>query len=248
MRRRHARARPLIARSYTPQASRASFSHSPLLRLQYDHDTTGTDTLVAQALSAAPNDPVVLRQCERNPFPASACSTAATGSPNVWRSSTRAPYDRSLRAANQATGLRRWDDARRYADASVALDSTDARGWGALLDLTFILGDTIALRRHLDRALAHVSRPDNKVLLYMAYIGGAYGSRFVALSARELGVTTLLDSVTMYYAVKADVFHLRRATGRRARLLRFHPYPARVAAAERTGRAAAAACSAPSPR
>ena len=55
-------ARQLIARSLTPQASRACFSHSPTLRLNYDHDTTGTDTLVARALSAAPNDPVILRR------------------------------------------------------------------------------------------------------------------------------------------------------------------------------------------
>ena len=179
------------------------------LRSDYDHDTTSADTLIARALSAAPNDPVVLRQASLSLFYMR--QRADSGYALAKRVVALDP--RSMRtlvvAANLALMLRRWDDARRYSDASVALDSTDSRGWSALLETTFYLGDTTALRRDLDRALAHVSRPDITVLGYMPYIGGAYGSRYLALSARELAVTTVYDSA-WYYSIKADVFHLRR--------------------------------------
>ena len=83
--------------------------------------------------------------------------------------------------------------------------------------------------------------PTITVLSCTAYIGGAYGSRYVALSARELGVTTLRDSVMLYYAVKADVFQLRREpAGARVYYDSIRTL-LEVAAAERTGRADAAA-------
>jgi len=178
------------------------------LRFDYDHDTTSADTLVARALSAAPNDPAVLRGAS---ILLLLRQHADSGYALAKRAAVLDP--RSMRSlvlvANEAVMMRRWDDARRYSDASVALDSTDSRGWAVLLELTFNLEDTTTQRRTLDRALAHVSRPDNTVLGYMPYIGGAYGSRYVALSARELGITALYDSVLFYYSIKADVFHHR---------------------------------------
>ena len=179
------------------------------LRLNYDHDTTSTDTLVARALSAAPNDPVILHRASRFLFQRQRVDSGYALARRVAVLDPRS-MPSLVRAAKQAIGLRRWDDARRYSDASVALDSTDSRGWSMLLELTFNLGDTIALRGYADRALAHVSRPDLTVLSWTAYTADGYGSRYVAMSARELGVTTLRDSVMLYYAIKADVFQLRR--------------------------------------
>jgi tetratricopeptide (TPR) repeat protein len=112
-------------------------------------------------------------------------------------------------AAELAIGLRRWEEGRRYADAVTALDSADPRGWMAGLYVAHGQGDTVALERELGRALAHVPRPDSYLLWYMSQAGGSHGPRFLELSAREQGVTTLYDSVFYYYAAKADV-RLRR--------------------------------------
>jgi TolB-like protein len=182
--------------------------------LDYDHDTTAADTLAARALAAAPNDPDVLRRASGL---LSARQRHDTAYALARRAALLAPRSGRLltNAALLAVGLRRWEEGRRYADAVTALDSADPRGWAARLDVVYGQGDTVALGLELDRALAHVTRPDNRLLWFMSQAGGSYGARFLALSAREQGVTTMYDSVFWYYDAKADVW-LRRGEPIRA--------------------------------
>jgi TolB-like protein len=174
------------------------------VRWQFDDDTVGVTSLVHRALTAAPNDAMVLSLASGwhwNRRPDSAyvlLRRAATLDPRS------APVLRDV--GSLAALLRRWDDARGYADALIALDSTYEWGWEIRTIVERFRGDSLALRRELARGLAHVPRPSGLLLGAMAYAGEPYGRRFAALSARELGVTTLVDSVWNYYDNKADVF------------------------------------------
>ncbi len=185
--------------------------------LDYDHDTTAADTLSARALAAARNDPDVLRrasgllsQRQRHDTAYALARHAALLAPRSGRLLSN--------AGTLALWLRRWDEARRYADAIVALDSTDPRGWLIRLDISHVRGDTAALDAELKRALEHLSPSnDNALLWYMSASGEAHATRLLAMSAREHGIKTLGDSVFGYYAAKADL-HLRRGETRRANI------------------------------
>jgi serine/threonine-protein kinase len=175
------------------------------MRYRFDHDTTGLDTLVSRAMASAPND-------------ADALSNAAY---LFWiRQRYDSAYGLAARAAlldprsagklqvvsTFAGDMRRWPDALRWADALIALDSTDERGWDRRLLVTNALGDTVGMQRDLSRAMASIPHPSISLLVNMPYASDAFARRFVSMSARELGVATLYDSVWSYLDTKADAY------------------------------------------
>jgi serine/threonine-protein kinase len=184
-----------------------SYPHLRLLsawfRLKFDRDTLGLDTLVRRALLAAPNDVWVL-----------SASAALLGGRQQYdsaytliaRAAQLDPRSREtlLGAAGSARSINRWDDALRYADAVIALDSTDQRGWIFRCYVAAGRGDTTALQRELSHAMAAIPHPGVHLMNFMPYAGDELARRFLALSARELGVATLFDSVWSYLDVKAD--------------------------------------------
>jgi tetratricopeptide (TPR) repeat protein len=137
-------------------------------RLDFDHDTTAADTLARRALATAPNDPVVVRRASQLLGQRGRYDTAyALARRAAVLDPRSAPGLEN--AALRAMLLRRWDEARRYADAVTALDSADPRGWMARLEVAYRRGDTLALQRELEGALAHVARPDRAVLWYSTW-------------------------------------------------------------------------------
>lgn len=99
-----------------------------------------------------------------------------------------------------------WGDARKYADLIIALDSSDERGWEDRVDVAMHLGDTTQMQREIARAQRIIPSPTNRLLGFMAYAGEPMASRYIAMSAGQLRVETLGDSVSNYYDNKADVF------------------------------------------
>jgi serine/threonine-protein kinase len=201
-----ARLRATLARAlvYVPRQPRVLLALA-FTRQLLDGDTVAADTLARRALTLRPNDRAVLGMASSLLFARGQYDSAYA---LARRAAVLDPRDvGALRnAGGQAIELRRWDAARRYADAITALDSSEQVGWTLRLRLADLRADTLALQRELAGALAHVARPDNAVLQYSVRAGGGYGARYVALSARELGVTILYDSVWSYYNNKADVF------------------------------------------
>jgi tetratricopeptide (TPR) repeat protein len=186
------------------------------LRSYVDRDTAGVDSLIGRIIAGAPSNAGLL---------------AGASQLLAYRGRYDSSYALGRRAArldprstltlfmvgSTAMDMRRWDAAVHDADALIALDSADQRGWMVRAMIERYRGDTLSLRRVLDRALARLPHPTNQIMTMMPYAGAAYGTRYLALSARDLGVTTLFDSV-MYYDAKADVFLLRGdLTGARAR-------------------------------
>ena len=186
------------------------------LRGYVDRDTAGVDSLIGRIIAGAPNNAGLI---------------AGTSQLLAYRGRYDSSYALGRRAAqldprsavtllmvgSTAADMRRWEAAVHDADALIALDSADQRGWMVRATIERYCGDTLALQRVLDRALARLPHPTNQLMSLMPYAGVAFGSRYLALSARQLGVTTLLDSV-MYYDARADVY-LRRGdlAGARAR-------------------------------
>jgi serine/threonine protein kinase/tetratricopeptide (TPR) repeat protein len=197
------------ARSLLAQALARFPGHPHLLlqlaqvRLQFDHDTLGLDTLVRRALTAAPNDAWVLslsagllRTRLRYDSAYSLMARAAQLDP-------RSP-NTLLNASGYAIAINRTDEALRYADALIALDSTDERGWLVRLGVSQTRGDTTATQHELRRATAAIPHPGIDVLVYMPYAGDDLARRFLTLSARDLEVTSSYDSVFSYLDTKAD--------------------------------------------
>ncbi len=177
------------------------------LRLFVDHDTTGVDSLIGGIIAGAPNDAGFLAGASqllahRGRYD----SSYALGRRAARLAPRSAPT--LLMVGSTAMDMRRWDAAVHDADALIALDSADQRGWMVRAWTERYRGDTLALQRVFDRALARLPHPTNQLMSTMPYAGAAYGTRYLALSARELGVATLFDSV-VYHDTKADVFLLR---------------------------------------
>ena len=173
------------------------------LRLQFDHDTLGLDSLVRQALDVAPNDVWILSRSAELLSDRQQYDSAYTLMARAARLDPRSPRT-LLYAAHYARGINRWDDALRYADAVIALDSTDEGGWVFRLLVANARGDTTAMQRELSRAMDMIPHPSVYILNFMPYAGDELARRFLALSARELGVATLVDTVWAYLDVKAD--------------------------------------------
>jgi len=173
------------------------------LRLQFDHDTLGLDSLVRQALDVAPNDVWILSRSAELLSDRQQYDSAYTLMARAARLDPRSPRT-LLYAAHYARGINRWDDALRYADAVIALDSTDEGGWVFRLLVANARGDTTAMQRELSRAMDMIPHPSVYILNFMPYAGDELARRFLALSARELGVATLIDTVWAYLDVKAD--------------------------------------------
>ena len=201
----HARATAARALAHVRGQPRALTAVASV-RLVLEHDTVGADTLVRRALAAAPYDPVVLRRASYGGLVVGARLDTAYAL--ARRAAALDPRSaRTLRrVVDLAFRLRRWDDVRRYADAVIALDSTDANGWYTRLELASQRGDTLGLQRLLAQVATHVRRPDNLLLQYAPLAGDADARRYAALSAGELGIATLYDSAAGYYDNKADVF------------------------------------------
>ena len=100
--------------------------------------------------------------------------------------------------------MNRPEEGLRYADALIGLDSTDERGWLLRLGVVQTRGDTAAIQRELRRATAAIPHPGIGVLVYMPYAGDDLARRFLALSGRDLDVTSAFDSVFYYLDTKAD--------------------------------------------
>ncbi|HKH94007.1 MAG TPA: protein kinase, partial [Gemmatimonadaceae bacterium] len=172
------------------------------LRLQFDHDTLGVDTLVRRALVAAPNDVWILSRGSRLLRARQQFDTAHTLIARAAQLDPRSPS--TLRDAySSAANLNRWDDAVPYADALIALDSTDESGWAMLLGVAAARGDTTVMQRELSGAMAVVPHP-GFLLTFMPYAGDELARRFLALSYRELAVSSLRDTVGRYLDSKAD--------------------------------------------
>jgi eukaryotic-like serine/threonine-protein kinase len=173
------------------------------MRLQFDHDTLGLDTLVRRALAAAPNDTWVLTR------------SAGLLRARQQYDSSYALYARAaqldprsafalLNAAIMASNMRRLDDAGRYADASIALDSTDDGGWSIRIGVAGARGDTTAMQREWSRASAVVPHPGAFIQGFMPYAGDELARRYLKLSYRDLAVASVFDSVNSYLDSKAD--------------------------------------------
>jgi serine/threonine-protein kinase len=181
-----------------------------------DRDTTVADSLIGRVIASAPNDASLLAGASqvlayRGHYDSSftlgrrAARLDPRSAPTLWL------------VGLTAADMRRWDAAVHDADALIALDSADQRGWIIRAEIESYRGDTLALSRVFDRALALLPHPSNALMSFTSYARATYGTRYAAMSARELGVTTLIDSV-LYYDAKADVFLLRGdLAGARAR-------------------------------
>lgn len=117
----------------------------------------------------------------------------------------RSPLPR-LAAGTMYLNLRQWSDSRREARAILALDSTDERGWTLLASEQWLRGDTLAMQRVLTEAAQHIQRPTNELLGLAAYAGGDLRRRYLALSPRELGVSTPFDFIVRYHDNKVDAY------------------------------------------
>jgi tetratricopeptide (TPR) repeat protein len=109
-----------------------------------------------------------------------------------------------MTAAYNALTMRRPDDAIRYANALIPFDSTDERAWLIRAAVAMSLGDTTGVQRELAIAEAVIPRPSIVLLNMLPYASDDLARRFLTLSARELGVASLSDSVFSYLDVKAD--------------------------------------------
>jgi serine/threonine-protein kinase len=173
------------------------------IRIEFDHDTTGVDTLVRRALATAPNDGGILAVSAEILDARQQHDSAYVLTARAARLDPRSAV-RLLRASGSAANLRRWADALRYADAAIALDSTNERGWYSRITVSYLRGDTVEMQRELSRAMALVPHPTIFVQQFMPYAGDELAQRFLARSARELEVATLYDSVYLYLDAKAD--------------------------------------------
>jgi TolB-like protein len=175
-------------------------------KLFFDRDTVGVDDLVSRALAAAGNDARVLgfgalHVAYRQQRYDSAYVLAARAA----RLDPRSPVAMSAAIA-LATFLRRWPDARNYADQLILLDSASSQGWWSRAQIELYIGDTVALARELSRGLAHVSRATPTLLSYLAYAGSSDARHFVSLSMADARPARLADTVVAYYGAKADAF------------------------------------------
>ena len=198
------RARATVARAlaHAPDNPRALLTAS-VVRATLDHDTTGMEALARRVIAVAPNDALGLQiatnlALDHHQFD-SAYSLARRTAALDPRSASRL-----ARVSGLAVALRRWREALGYADAVIALDSTDEQGWTARMAVATAQGDTLGLQREAARALASLPRPSTRVMTTAAYAGGVYGPRYLTASARELDAATLSDSVN-FYDTKADV-------------------------------------------
>jgi Flp pilus assembly protein TadD len=172
-------------------------------RARFDHDTTGLDTLVRHALATSSNDTRILSLGAAWLSTRSQFDSAYALMVRAAALDPRSPNTLAT-AGYGATARRRWTDALRYAGALITLDSTDERGW-FMRGLVFTMqGDTVSAQHDLARAMEVIPHPSVLLLNTMAYAGTASARRYLTLSARELGVATLYDSVWVYFDVKAD--------------------------------------------
>ncbi|GJG89079.1 hypothetical protein tb265_42600 [Gemmatimonadetes bacterium T265] len=181
-----------------------------------DHDTVGVDALYGRAAAGLP--PNNARRLRLATFLLDDHHQYDSAYALLRRAVALDP--RSARtldmAARSAGNLRHWAEARGYADALIALDSTNERGWAQRLVVLEAQGDTLAAQGAAAQALARLPHPSYLVLNEVAYAGGPYGPLYLGRSARDLGITTLYDSVAVYYDTKTDVC-LRLGDGARAR-------------------------------
>jgi serine/threonine protein kinase len=201
------------AQRHAPDQPRLLLGQS-LVKAVFDRDTTNTGALIRRAIAGAPNDAAVLRSAGGQLF--NMYGQLDTGYALVRRAAMIDPRaGNSLsRASDLAVRLRRWDDARRFANALVALDSTDPRGWGDLLHVSAAMGDTLAMQHDLVAAFARLTNPGRAVLEYMVSAGGVWPARFASLGPTALGVQTWADS-SYYFYHKATAFAVLGDAARR---------------------------------
>ena len=173
------------------------------IRESFDHDTAGEDALRRRAMARMPNASDALRWAS---FLATKRGNFDSAYALARRAATVDPrsIDRLYEVGERALSLRRWTEAQGYANAILALDSADERGWMLRIGVPDLRGDALGMQREVARTLARVPHPSGWLLAEMAYAGGEYGGRYLALSTREFGAFTLPDSV-YYYDTKADI-------------------------------------------
>ena len=178
-------------------------------RMFFEHDTTAVDALMEEAFVRWPHDADVLSFASGLLVDRQEIDSAYALAKHVLALDPRSSAN-VIAAVNLAALLHRFREMRRHAEALIALDSTDERGWTLLVGGARLMGDTMSMQRELAAALKQLPHPSHVLLRNMAYAGGGYDLRYVALSARDLAITTLWDSVDTYYGNKTDVFLRRR--------------------------------------
>ncbi|HEY0779956.1 MAG TPA: protein kinase [Gemmatirosa sp.] len=191
------------ARAYAPE-NPGVLLMAAATRQFIDRDTTGVDALLRRVVAGLPNEPAALRMA--------GLLLADDGRPDEGYSLLRRAAVLDPRsgltlttAASLALPLRRWADARRYADGAIALDSADERGWIWRLAVETGQGDTLGMQRVAAAALARLPHAGPALLSVAATADVAFGPVYRARSAHDLGIATLVDSVEFYYDAKSDV-------------------------------------------
>ena len=176
-------------------------------RLRYDQDTTGVDALLGRAVAGARGDGSTLARLSWAIATRGHVDSAYAVARRAVALDPRSAATHEI-AAVLATDLRRWPEARREADAMIALDSTDERAWSERFRIAWYRGDTLAMRQELARArpyLASLDRPSPFLRAAIAVAGEAEarGDRPRSPQAPPaLGLTGLLDTV-WYYNIQA---------------------------------------------
>jgi serine/threonine-protein kinase len=197
------------ARAVFAQAFRIAPNHPVLLMLQAMLAGSRPErlgearSLARRALEGAPNDAMVVTMGANVLEPDSILPALE----RVLRIDPRSPLPRWL-AGRKYLDRRRWSDARRQADALLTLDSTDERGWVTLVNERWLQGDTIGMQRVLQNAVSRIPRPTNELLNFAPYAGGMLRQRYLAMSSKELGVTSPLDFIVKYHDSKMDGYLL----------------------------------------
>jgi tetratricopeptide (TPR) repeat protein len=169
--------------------------------LLFDQEKAKAESLIATALAASRNDAGALSRVGWLVYfwhPDSGRTLAVQAARLDPRSIA------SLEAAAALSRrLGRWDDAKRYGDAMIAIDSADERGWYQAINAALAAGDSIAIQRLSTVALRNVPKPGITVGCMLALGSAELSQWFLGLSAVQQRVTTRSDSVT-YYDCKTD--------------------------------------------
>ncbi len=189
------------------QAAKLAMRHAPenpqvLIALAFESfyagDTTAAFARVDTALREGPKDLGVLLTASGFQLYRGLEDSAYALAKTARRLSPRSS-DVIEHLAGLSRQRREWNEAEMLANALVALDSTDQRGWVAKLSLSRVRGDTAAVSKDLELALRHTRDGSAALSQFMIWSGTVHVTRFLSVSVRELGIASMLDSANSYY-------------------------------------------------
>jgi TolB-like protein len=167
-----------------------------------------------RAAALDPNDADILVDFAEAQFRGGQVDSAFATGERAVRLSPRS-LDVVATLADWCARIRRWDEAERYTNRTIALDSSDERGWRFRLFISRYRGDTLQMQRDLPAALQHA--PSARVLTAMVYAGGEFARRYQGVTPEQIRIETLVDSIASYYDNKADLYtYLRQPERMRA--------------------------------